>query len=116
MTTNLLVFRPIGIRPSASAGTGHRKSDPQRHYRPWWKPCPPNKITEGAQPNPNSDSNSAEKAAGSRFSPGGLTAEKARQLRIMTSKTDCFQDGMYHSGVASRLASDFSNTKNDTGK
>ena len=42
----------------------------------------------------------------SRFSPGCFTEEKAKQLRMMTKDTS-FHDVMYHSAIASRLASDF---------
>ena len=34
---------------------------------------------------------------------GGLTEEKARQLRARMSETECFHDAMYHSAIASRL-------------
>ncbi|GKB02493.1 hypothetical protein Tco_0830582 [Tanacetum coccineum] len=34
--------------------------------------------------------------------------EKAKKLRMMTAETMSFHDKMYHSAIASRLASDFS--------
>ncbi|XP_020231606.1 uncharacterized protein LOC109812130 [Cajanus cajan] len=46
------------------------------------------------------------KTARPRFA-GGFTEEKARQFRKMTVGTDSFHDTMYHSAIASRLASDF---------
>ncbi|XP_021764586.1 uncharacterized protein LOC110729171 [Chenopodium quinoa] len=39
---------------------------------------------------------------------GCFTEEKARQMRLMTKETAAFHDKMYHSAIASRLASDFS--------
>ncbi|KAL2500948.1 hypothetical protein Fot_34796 [Forsythia ovata] len=45
--------------------------------------------------------------ARSRFTPGPFTEEKAKQLRRMTTNTSSFHDPMYHSAIASRLASDF---------
>ncbi|KAJ0759761.1 hypothetical protein HanPI659440_Chr04g0140101 [Helianthus annuus] len=45
--------------------------------------------------------------SGSRFTPGGFTEEKAKQLRMKTVETN-FHDVMYHSAIASRLASDVS--------
>ncbi|XP_028108761.1 S-adenosylmethionine synthase 3-like [Camellia sinensis] len=51
-----------------------------------------------------------QKSARSRFSPGCFTEEKARQLRLMTKETSSFYDIMYHSAIASRLASDFPNS------
>jgi hypothetical protein len=53
-----------------------------------------------------SESDPAVKASNLRFS-GGLTEEKAKQLRKMTVGTESFHDTMYHSAIASRLASDF---------
>ncbi|GJN35892.1 hypothetical protein PR202_gb24707 [Eleusine coracana subsp. coracana] len=35
---------------------------------------------------------------------GGLTEEKARELRARMAETDSFHDAMYHSAIASRLA------------
>ncbi|KAL9680923.1 hypothetical protein QQ045_012704 [Rhodiola kirilowii] len=43
-----------------------------------------------------------------RHRPGGFTEEKARQLRMMTSRLEMSHEKMYHSAIASRLASDFS--------
>jgi hypothetical protein len=43
-----------------------------------------------------------EKAA--RPFAGGLTEEKARQLRARMAEMDSFHDAMYHSAIASRLA------------
>jgi len=47
-----------------------------------------------------------EKAAAAAARPfvGGLTEEKARQLRARMSEMDSFHDAMYHSAIASRLA------------
>jgi hypothetical protein len=36
---------------------------------------------------------------------GVLTEEKARQLRVRTMETQSFHDAIYHSAIASRLAS-----------
>lgn len=41
-------------------------------------------------------------------SPTNFTDEKARKLRMLTVETASFHDAMYHSAIASRLASDFS--------
>jgi hypothetical protein len=45
-----------------------------------------------------------EKAAAGRSFVGGLTEEKARQLRARMVETESFHDAMYHSAIASRLA------------
>ncbi|KZV32124.1 hypothetical protein F511_29855 [Dorcoceras hygrometricum] len=39
---------------------------------------------------------------------GRFTADKARELRRKTAETSSFHDAMYHSAIASRLASDLS--------
>ena len=43
-------------------------------------------------------------AAARRQFVGGLTEEKARELRARTAQTESFHDAMYHSAIASRLA------------
>jgi hypothetical protein len=42
------------------------------------------------------------------YAPGCFTEEKARQLRMKTMETELFHDALYHSAIASCLASDFS--------
>ncbi|KAJ6706304.1 hypothetical protein OIU79_010867 [Salix purpurea] len=42
----------------------------------------------------------------SRFALGSFTEEKARRLRRKTMEGRTFHDMMYHSAIASRLASD----------
>ena len=43
-----------------------------------------------------------------RFSRGCFTEEKAKQLRKKMMESSAFHDVMYHSAIASRLASDIS--------
>ncbi|XP_040380256.1 uncharacterized protein LOC102707875 [Oryza brachyantha] len=47
-----------------------------------------------------------EEEEGGRRRPfvGGLTEEKARELRARMVETESFHDAMYHSAIASRLA------------
>ncbi|KGN60654.1 hypothetical protein Csa_019215 [Cucumis sativus] len=86
MTTNLLIFRPIRIQPSATSGSssGHRKpiSIPCRHGWPQWRLDPPDYIGDNVEP----DSYSTKKVTESQLSAGCLTEEKAKQLRIMTTR------------------------------
>ncbi|KAG4113137.1 hypothetical protein ERO13_D13G204100v2 [Gossypium hirsutum] len=123
MATNLLTFRPAGIY--ASAIPGHTKQDPNRgksnpspSSTNWWGPLfgmspepdyfdSDNKtdFKEKREVEPGTDT--AQKSIRSKFSPGSFTEEKARQLRMMTTNTSSFHDAMYHSAIASRLASDF---------
>ncbi|OIT33024.1 PREDICTED: uncharacterized protein LOC109206546 [Nicotiana attenuata] len=44
----------------------------------------------------------------SKFRPGCFTEDKAKELRRMTTQSSNFHDVMYHSAIASRLASDVS--------
>ncbi|XP_043700363.1 uncharacterized protein LOC122651096 [Telopea speciosissima] len=123
-STTLLSFRPTGIR--ASAFSGQKKPDNNSRKvssANWWTPLfgwgsSPDYI-DGKNNNCNDLSGSAntkdgsvsesERAVGSRsrFAPGCFTEEKAKQLRLMTVETETFHDIMYHSAIASRLASDF---------
>ncbi|MBA0875873.1 hypothetical protein Goshw_026576 [Gossypium schwendimanii] len=136
MATNLLTFRPAGIYASAIPGhtkqdPNRRKSNPSPSSTNWWGPLfgmssepdyfdsdnktdfkekrevEPGKtdFKEKREVEPGTDT--AQKSIRSKFSPGSFTEEKARQLRMMTTNTSSFHDAMYHSAIASRLASDF---------
>ncbi|XP_043725662.1 uncharacterized protein LOC122672231 [Telopea speciosissima] len=126
-TATLISLRPTGIR--ASASSGHRKLENNRLKASsgnWWTPL----FGWGADPdyidgkNNTNNSNNGESSnlqggsesdyertarSRSRFAPGCFTEEKAKQLRLMTMETETFHDIMYHSAIASRLASDFPN-------
>ncbi|CAL9010373.1 unnamed protein product [Prunus brigantina] len=117
MATPLTSFRPVLIRPNAS---GSQRPDPNR-LKPssssWWTPLfgwssdPAEYITADLALNSrNNDPVSGSDPArpGSRFGLGCFTEEKAKQLRKKTLETSAFHDIMYHSAIASRLASDLS--------
>ncbi|KAL6274766.1 hypothetical protein ACE6H2_025458 [Prunus campanulata] len=122
MSTNLIHFRPTLIGPHA---TGNRKPDSATRKgsasaSKWWTPLfgwspEPDYIdshskTESRDKGESgADSGPDSKPWRSRFAPGCFTEEKARQLRIKTMETESFHDAMYHSSIASRLASDFKN-------
>ncbi|EOY30955.1 hypothetical protein QUC31_020017 [Theobroma cacao] len=123
MATHLLTFRPTGIQ--ACAIPGYRKPDPNRRKSTsssssanWWAPMfgwssEPDYIdsdqkTEAKEKRDGeSERDLGQQSARTKFSPGCFTEEKARQLRMMTTKTSSFHDVMYHSAIASRLASNF---------
>ncbi|KAM3328950.1 hypothetical protein ACQJBY_026190 [Aegilops geniculata] len=72
----------------------------------WWAPLlgwsgQPDYID--AQPAPAPEEGRDRAAGKRRF--GLLTEEKARQLRLRMMETESFHDVMYHSAIASRLAS-----------
>ncbi|GLU09771.1 hypothetical protein SLE2022_266130 [Rubroshorea leprosula] len=120
MSTNLLTFRPAGIRVSAVPGhpaqdSSRRKSSSSAN---WWAPLfgvspepdyidsEPKEVSRKNR-NGEADPEQEQKSARPRFAPGGFTEEKARQLRLLTTETSSFHDAMYHSAIASRLASEF---------
>ncbi|MFS7965878.1 hypothetical protein Hanom_Chr09g00767321 [Helianthus anomalus] len=136
MAANLIPIQPsLIIKASAPTTTAtNNKSDPQPPRKSWWTPlfgwsADPDYIetTNNDQTKMNSNSNSnnnsnsfsvrsgagpdpdqGQKLARSRVSSANFTEEKARKLRMLTVETESFHDAMYHSAIASRLASDFS--------
>ncbi|CAL5443182.1 unnamed protein product [Camellia sinensis] len=124
MAASLVAFRAIGVRACATGA--HWK--PDTHCRKsassnWWTPLfgwssEPDYIDSADGTNVDLSAMSKSKTASdldqksvrSRFSPGCFTEKKARQLRLMTKETSSFHDVMYHSAIASRLASDFPNS------
>jgi hypothetical protein len=106
VTTATFSVRAPGPRPcscaAAAAGGPRFRSDGNGK---WWAPLlgwsgQPDYID--AQPAPEEERPAA--AAGSRRF-GVLTEEKARLLRVWMMETQSFHDAMYHSAIASRLAS-----------
>ncbi|CAM0879801.1 unnamed protein product [Alopecurus aequalis] len=103
-----------GIRPcscSAAAAGGPRFSSDGGKDK-WWAPLlgwsgHPDYIdaqpASPAQAEERPNTQPAAAAGARRF--GALTEEKARQLRMRTMETESFHDAMYHSAIASRLAS-----------
>ncbi|KAK9947625.1 hypothetical protein M0R45_003240 [Rubus argutus] len=111
MSTNLIHFRPALTAPCA---TGNRKPDPARQAFKWWSPlfgwsAEPDYIDSNAKSTEPAETGSESKRTRSRFTPGCFTEEKAKQLRMKTIETETFHDAMYHSSIATRLASDFKN-------
>lgn len=92
--------RPRGaaIRAAAAAVEGGR----------WWAPLlgwsGKADYLEAPAPAPAVPQDDDAAAARRQF-VGGLTEEKARQLRARMAQTESFHDAMYHSAIASRLAS-----------
>ncbi|KAJ0751869.1 hypothetical protein HanPI659440_Chr09g0317761 [Helianthus annuus] len=129
MAANLIPIQPSLIIKASASATNH-KSDPQPARKSWWTPlfgwsADPDYIesTNNDQTKMNSNSFSMRSGAGSdldqdqkparsRFSSANFTDEKARKLRMLTVETESFHDAMYHSAIASRLASDFSDRSN----
>ncbi|KAE8705816.1 GTP-binding nuclear protein Ran-3-like [Hibiscus syriacus] len=121
MANHLLAFRPTGF--NAFAVPGHLKphSDRRKSTVPssstWWfaplfgVSSDPDYIDSENEPRKTRrgelETDAGQKSTRARFPPGRFTEDKARQLRMMTTTTSSFHDVMYHSAIASRLASDF---------
>ncbi|CAI0389565.1 unnamed protein product [Linum tenue] len=125
MAANLLPLRPAVVCSSSSLEPNNPRRIPSSSASPkWWSPLfgwssePDYVGTSEIQPaDGDQNKNRADlesKQARSRFSPGCFTAEKAKQLRMMTSGASSHHDVMYHSAIASRLASDFKKNDNSS--
>ncbi|GJR50872.1 hypothetical protein Tco_1401393 [Tanacetum coccineum] len=92
-TTNRHIIKP----PSATSNNNNNNK--------WWAPLfggvpsDPDYITQPTTTDTSSSSSN-------KFAPGCFTEEKAKQLRMKTVEMSNFHDVMYHSAIASRLASD----------
>ncbi|XP_062179222.1 uncharacterized protein LOC133883853 [Phragmites australis] len=96
--------------PARSAGAAARPRDAAvvragAEGGKWWAPLVGwsgrADYLEAPAPAPAAE---ATEKAGQRAFVGGLTEEKARELRARMVETESFHDAMYHSAIASRLA------------
>ncbi|KAF8400700.1 hypothetical protein HHK36_014000 [Tetracentron sinense] len=131
-TTTFLSLRPTGIRACASPNPHHQRPDTNRRRRitstsssssSCWTPLfgwssDPDYIDSNNDPDPSDKTRSRPESEAdttrsrSRFASGCFTEEKAKQLRMKTVESATFHDIMYHSAIASRLASDLPNRSN----
>ncbi|XP_021911439.1 uncharacterized protein LOC110825301 [Carica papaya] len=120
MATSLACSLPPAIR--ASSGSLSKKPD-LNHKKPvsstWWAPlfgwsADPDYINTALTNEPPekkiqmSDPENEMGRHRPRFPLGCFTEEKAKQLRKTTMEGSSFHDMMYHSAIASRLASEAS--------
>jgi hypothetical protein len=103
------VARPCACAAAAAGGARFRADSTGNGGGKWWAPLlgwsgQPDYIDAqpAAPPAPEEERERGTPAA-RRF--GVLTEEKARQLRVRMMETQSFHDAMYHSAIASRLAS-----------
>ncbi|XP_065867271.1 uncharacterized protein [Euphorbia lathyris] len=104
------------IRASSESSRKSYQNRAKTQSTTWWAPLfgwssDPDYVTTDARSNPQSESPNSEPQVDrprSKFSLGGFTEEKAKQLRKKTAESSSFHDIMYHSAIASRLASDLS--------
>ncbi|XP_051135929.1 uncharacterized protein LOC127254720 [Andrographis paniculata] len=104
---------PTPIVPAAASRS--RKSPPAAQRSSWWAPVfgwssEPDYVNGNARIEPDLDyqEESGRVVGGKKQYRGCLTEEKAKELRRKTIQTYNFHDVMYHSAIASRLASDLS--------
>ncbi|XP_008792102.1 uncharacterized protein LOC103708795 [Phoenix dactylifera] len=105
----VLSFRPAVTRACATPG-GDRRGRGRSGGGGggnWWAPLfgwssEPDYIDGGEEEGEAGEGKQRRPAR--RFT--AFTEEKARELRMRTLETETFHDAMYHSAIASRLASD----------
>ncbi|KAF4367112.1 hypothetical protein CsatB_011513 [Cannabis sativa] len=118
MATNILHFRPSIIVARAFPDSNSDQARRKTASANWWTPLfdlssEPDYIDTGAgterkdKTEFRSESVSESKILRSKFAPGCFTEDKAKRLRMLTKESESFHDVMYHSAIASRLASDF---------
>ncbi|XP_012457613.1 uncharacterized protein LOC105778447 [Gossypium raimondii] len=97
--------------PIRASSESLKRPDPSRKNpvssSSWWTPL----FGWPSNPDYLNDSNAgntSEAKPRCRYTLGSFTEEKARQLRKKTMENSSFHDMMYHSAIASRLASDIS--------
>ncbi|KAK8456963.1 hypothetical protein SEVIR_3G105601v4 [Setaria viridis] len=103
--------RPAGAssaRPraaSAGAGVARAAAGGGEGGGKWWAPLLgwSGKADYIEAPAPAAKEAASAATPGRAF-VGGLTEEKARELRARMAQTESFHDAMYHSAIASRLA------------
>lgn len=122
-TTPFCHFHTSPVICSAKQDPTRQKLSPPSPSN-WWSPLfgwssDPDYIIQGSSSKSSKPSGPSGEISGrsdkelerptrSKFGLGGFTEEKAKELRKKTMETSTFHDVMYHSAIASRLASDVS--------
>ncbi|XP_010479791.1 PREDICTED: uncharacterized protein LOC104758595 [Camelina sativa] len=112
------------IRACSGSGSLKNPDSNRKKSASWWAPLfglspdPEYLNIDGSGSSVSSDSNPDKKdISGSgqtqKLRRGCLTEEKAKQLRRKIAEASTFHDVMYHSAIASRLASDLSGRVED---
>ncbi|KAM3326632.1 hypothetical protein P3S67_001758 [Capsicum chacoense] len=106
MATPFSCFCSAPVQSSSSALSANRVNPGQKPTTSWWTPL------FGWSSEPDYIAAPRREISGqksdSKFQPGCFTEDKAKELRRKTMETSNFHDIMYHSAIASRLASDVS--------
>ncbi|CAA3028026.1 Hypothetical predicted protein [Olea europaea subsp. europaea] len=115
VAVDLVVVAVVVVMVVDDSG-GLRKPDPYRKSAAgsnnWWTPIfgwssEPDYI-QSTDTSYYGFENETGKSRSEKLFRGGFTAEKAKELRKKTIETSTFHDLMYHSAIASRLASEVS--------
>lgn len=104
----VLSFRPPVIRASATPGGDRRSEGRALSSGTSWTPLfgwpsEPDYIGGGGPAPVEAGAEEGKRPPARRFVV--FTEEKARELRMKTMEMETFHDVMYHSAIASRLAS-----------
>ncbi|KAL1221989.1 hypothetical protein V5N11_013711 [Cardamine amara subsp. amara] len=120
MASIITCSAPNTIR--ASSGSFKNPDPNRKKSASWWAPLfgvspdPDYLNIEGSSVNPESNPDKIDisgSGQSQKLRRGCLTEEKAKQLRRKTAEASTFHDVMYHSAIASRLASDLSGRVED---
>nr|GLL21209.1 uncharacterized protein LOC109809579 [Ipomoea trifida] len=125
MAATFRCFRTTPIQCFSSSSSANRsKADPssskQTSGSNWWAPLFGPNFINGSVPAKTNEMkiqipfqrlNLEVDGGRSKFWAGCFTEEKAVELRKVTIQTSTFYDKMYHSAIASRLASDVSGSR-----
>ncbi|KAJ1685318.1 hypothetical protein LUZ63_016708 [Rhynchospora breviuscula] len=109
-SSTVFSFRaPLSIRAQATSNGGSGNRVTNARSANWWAPLF-GMSTEPDYIDVSVSSQAAQAAdpAVSRRRFGAFTEEKAKELRKKMLETETYHDAMYHSAIASRLASDIS--------
>ncbi|EES00210.1 hypothetical protein BDA96_03G051300 [Sorghum bicolor] len=103
--------RPCACAASAAAGGARARADGGGSgAAKWWAPLlgwsgQPDYIDARPAASEEEPEQTRQRASASARRFGVLTEDKARRLRMQMMETESFHDAMYHSAIASRLAS-----------
>jgi hypothetical protein len=126
MASIVSCYAPITIRASSGSGSFKNPDSNRKKSVSWWAPLfgissdPDYLNIESSSVSPESnpgriDISGSGQDSGQKLRRGCLTEEKARQLRKKIAEASSFHEVMYHSAIASRLASDISGSGQGSG-
>ncbi|XP_039142342.1 uncharacterized protein LOC120279472 [Dioscorea cayenensis subsp. rotundata] len=97
---SLPLFSSASIRPRRSVMIVASATASSSGDGKWWAP-----LFRSIMADPGDGAKGVEGESEGKKGRGRLTAEKAKELRRQLRESESWHDGMYHSAIASRLAS-----------